>query len=208
MRLDLTALRAELGGSVPPLLRGLLGDGTARPAAGKAAAQPDLSAELAGLSEAERRRAVLRLVRTQVATVLGHDDQSAVEVNRGFLEMGFDSLTAVDLRNRLTALTGRPLPATLLFDYPSPGELAEHLTAELGQVDGGDGGSLHADLERLERSVSAAAVDDGQRGEIATRLRALLAQLTPGSEEVSVADQLDAATDDEIFEFIDNNLDA
>jgi len=88
-------------------------------------------ARLAGLAEAEQERLLVDMVRSEAAAVLGHRGAEAVKEQRAFQEMGFDSLTAVELRGRLTALTGRTLPSTLVFDYPSPLELARHLRTEL-----------------------------------------------------------------------------
>ncbi|MCK9900254.1 SDR family NAD(P)-dependent oxidoreductase [Frankia sp. Cpl3] len=127
-RLELAAHRPA--GPVPPPLWGLLG----RPRrAGAAGARPDertggLAALLGGLaSEAERRDAVADLVRRSVATVLGYPAGDTVDAARAFTELGFDSLTAVELRNRLTAATGLSLPSTLVFDHPTPTALADHL---------------------------------------------------------------------------------
>ncbi|WP_456319007.1 SDR family NAD(P)-dependent oxidoreductase [Actinacidiphila epipremni] len=128
VRLDTAAARE----TVPPMLRALLRP-TVRRAAGKAAgpAQVPLAAQLSALSGADRRRHLLGLVRAQVADVLGHTDPEAVEAGTAFSAIGFDSLSAVDLRNRLTAATGLRLPATLLFDFPNPTVLTEHLYATL-----------------------------------------------------------------------------
>ncbi|WSP86682.1 SDR family NAD(P)-dependent oxidoreductase [Streptomyces sp. NBC_01235] len=87
---------------------------------------------LAALAEPQQRAAFEELVRAHAAVVLNHAGPQDVEPTRSFRELGFDSLTAVELRNALSAAVGRPLPATLVFDYPNPAALAEHLRAALG----------------------------------------------------------------------------
>ncbi|MEW2503104.1 SDR family NAD(P)-dependent oxidoreductase [Amycolatopsis sp. NPDC047767] len=137
-RLDLGAFRAAP--EIPPLVRGLVRTPVRRAAAG-AAAGATLVQKLLGLPEADRREAVLDLVRREVAGVLAYADAGAVEPARAFQSLGFDSLTAVELRNRITAVSGLRLPATLIFDYPTSYALAEHLWTELfgdlaGSADG------------------------------------------------------------------------
>ncbi|HWO62935.1 MAG TPA: SDR family NAD(P)-dependent oxidoreductase [Umezawaea sp.] len=127
--LDTRALRAQ-GERAPALLRGLVGV-PARRVASAGGDPADLLDRLRGLPDAERDRALLDLVRGEVATVLGHSGVDGVDPGRAFKELGFDSLTAVDLRNRLKALTGLSLPAALVFDHPTPAAVAAFLRAEL-----------------------------------------------------------------------------
>ncbi|MEU0150285.1 beta-ketoacyl reductase, partial [Streptomyces sp. NPDC006288] len=92
---------------------------------------PPLPARLEGLGDTERHRVVLRTVREHTATVLGYDSATGIPAERGFLDLGIDSLTAVELRNRLKAETGLPLPATLVFDHPDATRLARYLAGAL-----------------------------------------------------------------------------
>jgi NAD(P)-dependent dehydrogenase (short-subunit alcohol dehydrogenase family)/acyl carrier protein len=132
VRLDLTALRGLP--VLPSALRGLVRTPARRAAAGGTS----LAQKLAGLAEPERRKALLDLVCGHVADVLGHAGSDVVAVERGFLELGFDSLTAVELRNRLMAATDLRLPATVIFDYPTPAALAGRLYELLSPEDDPD----------------------------------------------------------------------
>ncbi|MFC3965473.1 SDR family NAD(P)-dependent oxidoreductase, partial [Nocardia jiangsuensis] len=126
IRMDPAVLRAQAeAGSLPPLLRDLVRTPIRRAAAGSAASDSDFAARLAALPEPERRATVLDLVRAHVGAVLGFTDPGGVDVRRAFRELGFDSLTAVELRNRLSAATAVRLPATLIFDYPTPAAIAD-----------------------------------------------------------------------------------
>ncbi|MFI2577631.1 SDR family NAD(P)-dependent oxidoreductase, partial [Streptomyces rochei] len=125
VRLDLAALRGR--DDVPNLLRGLVRARRRRSAAGGSAATAGLVQRLEALEEAERREMMLDLVRGQVAIVLGHSGVQSVHPDRAFQDLGFDSLTAVELRNRLGKVTGLRLAATVVFDYPTATLLAGHL---------------------------------------------------------------------------------
>ncbi|GAA0289580.1 hypothetical protein GCM10010302_29960 [Streptomyces polychromogenes] len=141
VRLDPAALRGQAAGPVPALLRGLVRTTARRTAHSAAPGAGGLSAELsrlAALPPAEREDTVLTLVRDQVAAVLGHATREAVDPGRAFRELGFDSLAAMELRNRLAAATGVRLPATVVFDHPTPAALAAHL---LDEIPGGHPGT-------------------------------------------------------------------
>ncbi|WP_405095218.1 type I polyketide synthase [Micromonospora sp. NBC_01412] len=131
--IDVAALRASAGsGMVPPMLRTLVGATTGRRQAGQGATW---ATRIAGLTAGEARAQIDALVRGLVAQVLGHGGAEAVPADRAFRELGFDSLTAVDLRNRVNAATGLRLPSTLVFDYPTPQVLAAHVHDELAGAD-------------------------------------------------------------------------
>ncbi|WP_225732734.1 type I polyketide synthase, partial [Nocardia sp. JCM 34519] len=135
MRLDPAAWQAHSGvDGMPPVLRGLL-NRPARRIASAVPARGSLRDQLAVLSVDERRSRLVELVCAQAAAVLGHVDAAALEPHRPFSEVGFDSLTAVELRNRLQAATGMRLSPTMTFDYPTIAALAEYLAAELFGAD-------------------------------------------------------------------------
>ncbi|QNP70793.1 type I polyketide synthase [Streptomyces roseirectus] len=208
MRLDTRALRAQE--RVPALLSGLVRGTTTRRAAAVAAQSvdaPSLAGRLAGLSEADRNQLVLDVVREHTATVLGHGAASSVEAGQTFKKLGFDSLTAVELRNRLNTATGLRLRATLVFDHPTPAELAAHLRAELLPDEAPAATSVLTELDQLERSFAALAPDDGLRAEVRARLQGLLADgTTDGTGDAGVETRLESATTDELFDFIDSEL--
>ncbi|HEY1970053.1 MAG TPA: beta-ketoacyl synthase N-terminal-like domain-containing protein, partial [Pseudonocardia sp.] len=96
-----------------------------------AAAETELGRRLTGLERAEQERLLTDLVRAEVAVVLRYASAEAIPAERAFKDLGFDSLTAVDLRTRLNTATGLKLPATLVFDYPTPAAVVRFLRAEL-----------------------------------------------------------------------------
>ncbi|WP_345599876.1 type I polyketide synthase, partial [Streptomyces coacervatus] len=158
MRLDLAVLRAEASatGTVPALLRGLVRIPLPRVVdAATGGTATSLGQRLAGLPAVEQDRELLELVLRSVAGVLGFAGPQAVAHGRAFKELGFDSLTAVELRNDLRSVTGLRLPATLVFDYPTPGDLARYLRDELVGPEG---------LEAVVPGAGAGAVAAGVAG--------------------------------------------
>ncbi|GGX36633.1 hypothetical protein GCM10010383_78390 [Streptomyces lomondensis] len=187
-------------------------DGSGR--GGDAAAQ--LRARLASANESQQNRILLELVRTEAADVLGHATADAVRPRRGFVELGFDSLMAVEVRNRLARHTGLRLSTTLLFDFPSPAALAHHLRAELAQELSAEAStSVAAVLSELERMLSGLSTDDVDGVDITERLQGLLttwsgaqvrlASPPPEAGEPAAAamdSDLESATSDEMFDLI------
>ncbi|WWR50492.1 SDR family NAD(P)-dependent oxidoreductase [Streptomyces sp. SCSIO 30461] len=225
LRIDPAAAR-DTGSARPEVLRTLAGPTarrpdarTPQPAAGSAATRPS---ELAGFADrvavlprAERAAFLLDLVRTEVAAVLGHTGPAEIAAARNFKEAGFDSLTAVELRNRLTTATGLRLTATLVFDHPTPLALADHLDGELPGAEA----SVLALLDQLSEAAAQSVLDEGARQTVAGRLEALLADLgtaaaTPAGHipEPGIPDTgdvtalLHSASDDELFQMLDSGF--
>ncbi|MGW4460482.1 type I polyketide synthase, partial [Streptomyces albidoflavus] len=158
LRVDTAALRTRTD-EIPALLRALAPARRATAAPGSAAAPgPDdsPSRRLAELPAPERHRAVLHLVRSQVAAVLGHGSAEAIGADRAFQELGFDSLAATELRNQLNTLTGLRLPATLVFDHPNALAVTEVVEEELAAAHPASGaGGATGDDDGVRRALSA-----------------------------------------------------
>ncbi|PPT15954.1 type I polyketide synthase [Streptomyces cinnamoneus] len=141
---------------LPVVLRGLVRAPAVRRVADAGRGQESgLKERLLATPEADRERLLLDLVRTRAAAVLGHTSQDALAPRAGFLDTGFDSLTAVELRNSLGSATGLRLPSTLLFDYPTPLALAQHLREQLFP---NAGGAADVDPEEAELRAALASI--------------------------------------------------
>ncbi|MEU6881628.1 type I polyketide synthase [Streptomyces sp. NPDC046712] len=217
VRLDTAPIRARAAAEgVPHLLRELVSvpvrrDRRVAGAAGQAGGADSLADRLAELSDAEQRALLLTLVRTHVAEVLGHSGPEAVDVERGFSELGFDSLAAVEMRNRLGAVCGLRLTSTLIYDHPTPAAVAAYLHGEL--VEAGTAPTVEDELARLERILGTATPDAAEHARIAARLRALSARWADGAaggehgpEDAGDDGTLAAASADDLFDILDNEL--
>ncbi|MFI6084336.1 type I polyketide synthase [Streptomyces sp. NPDC051217] len=153
--LDLTALRdqAQLA---PPVLGALLRV-VSRPSVRDTDAATDtFGADLAALPEEERRTRILETVRAEAGAVLGHVGPGTVDLDQRFSDMGFDSLTGVEFRNRLSALTGLRLPTTLVFDHPTLAALTDFFLDQLG----GTGPDTRADQPSVDFAAEIRLADD------------------------------------------------
>ncbi|MEV5989682.1 SDR family NAD(P)-dependent oxidoreductase, partial [Streptomyces sp. NPDC052051] len=218
VRLDLRTLRERAAaGPLPPLLRALVRPTTVRKAAVESAtsvrSEPvALEQQLATLDAEARRQRLLDLVRADAATVLGHTTADGIAPTTAFKHLGFDSLTSVELRNRLGSAVGRRLPTTLVFDHPSPAALAAFLDTLLTPDPTTVFAPLFAELNRLEGALEGLSVDDPARRKLMDRLAEFQTRLSGPRDEAAgtaaPASQAlsDSASDDEIFDFIDNEL--
>ncbi|MEW2378348.1 type I polyketide synthase [Micromonospora sp. NPDC047812] len=170
----------------------------------------ELRKRLGELSQAEQARLLVDLIRTAAGEVIGHDSPYAVEAGRPFRDLGFDSLTAVELRGRLARSTGLSLPSSVVFDYPTPQALAEHLRAELLSEASVEALPTLAELDQLESALALRDPDDIGRVRITMRLHSLLERLGTVEERreetAEVADRLRVASNQELFDLIDQDL--
>ncbi|MEW1648179.1 type I polyketide synthase [Streptomyces sp. NPDC091219] len=209
--LDPAALRAS-DGSVPDMAAGLVPARTRRPAAPAdtaptAPAGSELPARLAQLPSGERHTAVLDAVLAQAALVIGLDSPDSLDPEGGFLDSGFNSLTAVELRNRIGALAGVRLPATLMFDYPTPERLAAHL---LERIDPGTPSATSPvldQLDALEAQFTITELDAGVQERLRGRLNGLLARLDAAGGQPTQAAPEDEVSDDELLAFLQGDPD-
>ncbi|MFJ8747567.1 SDR family NAD(P)-dependent oxidoreductase [Embleya sp. NPDC127516] len=214
-RLDPAALRAQASaGTTPAILRGLVrvpAKRTRREAEGNDPTA--LRARLAASAEPEQGRLLLELVRAEAAAVLGHPTPDTIDASRGFLDLGFDSLIAVEFRNRLGGATGLRLPTTLVFDHPTIHALSGYLRSRLAPTSqsAGPADSLLAELDRLNAVFASLTATGGtgfdHHSAVTGRLQTLLRTWNGTTRTGDGADDdLASATDDELFEALDNEL--
>ncbi|UED87193.1 type I polyketide synthase [Streptomyces profundus] len=204
MRMDLAAPRAH--GQVAPLLRGLVKPRVRKAREADTGTADTLKQRIAGLPESEREQALVDLVCALAAAILGHGAAEAVGEHQPFTELGFDSLTAVELRNQLNAATGLRLSATLVFDYPTPRALATHLRGAI-LLDGVPKVVPGlAELDRLEAALAGGPLDDGARSAIDARLRDFLGRWNAAQTKEHADTDVETADADELFDLIDKEL--
>jgi polyketide synthase 7 len=212
-RLDRAALSENVA-ALPPLLSELAAGPTRRVVddTDATASMTGLTARLHGLSPEARQRELVDLVRGNAAMVLGVPNPADINVGRAFQELGFDSLTAVELRNRLKNATGLTLSPTLIFDYPTPTVLAGHLDTQLAGTDTDVQPNLMTrvnDITReLQALLSAPNRNADDRSALRARIHALLGAVAPSdpTDSEHLDDDLDAATESQLFAILDDEL--
>jgi acyl carrier protein len=190
--------------AVPPMIRSLAAHQAAKPVANQAAAGPSLKERLHAQAPAERARSLVEFVCGHAAQVLGLGSASALSPQRPLEELGLDSLMAIELRNRIATATGLRLPATLLFDHPTPVALASELERRLFETKAPPKLPILAELDRLEQALSA--LGDAERQGVTQRLQELVSrwvgpQVADHDELISKLSSTD--DDDELFRLID-----
>jgi acyl carrier protein len=213
-RLDTAALGGD-GAALPPILRGLAARPTRRVIvdADAAASASGLRARLHGLSAEQRHRELVDLVCSDAATVLGHSTAD-INAERAFQDLGFDSLTAVELRNRLKAATGLTLSPTLIFDYPTPFALAEHLDTQLATTTSHEAPDRMARFNDIARELQTLIDQPGwspeDKARLSARIQTLFSTLStphpdPHHEDL-YDDNIDTATEAQLFAILDEEV--
>jgi acyl transferase domain-containing protein len=205
-----TAARSRpLIGDIPAVVSALA------PAGGTAAAEPDraLAARLSGLPAAHKESLLLDIVCARLARVLRHAEADAIDPDRPFHDFGLDSISGVELRDGVAAATGIKLPATAIFDYPTPVALARCLCERLAGTGAEPPAASVADvLRQLQDVLEALPADDAARDEAVAGLRNAAARFAEGSLARRADGQqngeieVETATDDELFELIDRGF--
>jgi acyl transferase domain-containing protein len=188
------------------LLSGLVPATEAAPTVADPEADSEFRRQLAAATPDQRLHLLLIHVQTHSASILGHTDPGAVNPKQPFHQQGFDSLTAVELRNRLTATTGLVLPPTLIFDHPSPTDLADFLSRQLAGTDVADEGRILSDLDKWDLLCEPAAIDEAARQRVSRRLALLLQKWSATGDQngdsTTAHQDLEDASAEDIFDLI------
>ncbi|MGW7256864.1 SDR family NAD(P)-dependent oxidoreductase [Streptomyces sp. NPDC054834] len=205
--LDRAVLRGPSAGRLPAVLAGLVRV-PGQQGRGGADEAKQLRRRLAGLDAEGRERALVEVVRSHVAGLLGHAGADAVPADRSFQELGFDSLAVVELRARLGAATGLALPASLAFDFPTSRAVAGYLDSVL-EPDTDDGTrALTAALDQLDAALAAVGAGAADPDGVTARLEAVLRRWQDSHDTQPDAPEqdLEGASDDELFAALDREL--
>jgi mycoketide-CoA synthase len=205
--LNLTALRTQT--PLPPILGNLIHTTTRRTAATRQPATPaTLTQRLTGLPPTQQHHLLLDLITANTATVLGHTTPHDIEADRAFKDIGFDSLTAVELRNRLGEATGLRLPATLIFDYPTPNALTSHLLAQVSPDEVSADVRILTELADLEATIAEISPNADLLAKVTDRLQSLLGKWKDqdATRTTATEDNIESATDDDLFGILDSEL--
>jgi acyl carrier protein len=166
----------------------------------------ELLRQLTSLPRARQLQVLTDLIRTGAAAALGHTLAGSVEADRVFSDLGFDSLTSLELRQQLSSATGLRLPATLLFDYPTPAVLAEYLRTEIFDRET-TRLPVMEELDKLAARLESVALGDAGRAEIAARLEVMTQAFLVGPADGVIPDrELEMATNDEMFDLVEKEL--
>ncbi|WP_406239436.1 type I polyketide synthase [Nocardia sp. NBC_01009] len=191
--------------SIPSVLQSQFGSKRRLAPARVEYAQGSSTQSLASVSVKERRDSLVSMVLDAVSTVLGY---RLAEVNLDkstrFSELGLDSLTAIEFRNRLKSEIGLTLPSTLIFDYPTPMDVAEFIAAELGMSNDGSG-EVFDQLNGLIQSVAMNNIAGNELNDLIGKLRGFIGNLE-GRVDIESGDDLEIVSDDELYDLVDREL--
>jgi polyketide synthase 7 len=212
-RLDPAALRAN-SAMLPPLFSQLVGSPSRRLVdnTDAAASKSALAQRLHGLDPDEQHRLLVELVCGHAATVLGHSNSHDIDPRRAFQDLGFDSLTAVELRNRLKTATGLTLSPTVIFDHPTPTALTRHLHSQFSSVtaEGTDRLARFNEIAReLETLVLQPSWNPADKSQLTSRIQTILtdlASLDGHHADQPNDDDIQSATESELFAILDEEL--
>ncbi|WP_344599086.1 type I polyketide synthase [Streptomyces violaceusniger] len=211
MKVDLKAIRKRAD-AVPALMRGLVRVPHRKVAAGQQSAEA-WKEQMALAAPEEREQLLLDLVLTHAASVLGHSGHTDIDPDRALKELGFDSLTAVELRNQLSTTTGMRLPATLVFDHPTPLAVAHYLDSQIRGVGQSETNmsarAVLAEFDKLEVTLSRLRYREDERAQISARLKGLIlalgdSRLDDGAQARS--DDLESADMDQVLKLLNDEL--